>query len=448
MAKNAHPRIALLTPYSGGNLGDASIQDAMIANLGFRLPEAQFSGITLNCDNFLKRHGTSAFPLLAHIQHHGTYVGRWETNQLEGFRTTHFVSSSNNWTNGIKKALRRVPVLTTLLKAVRRIPQEILHIIAGYRFLRTHDVLIVSGGGQLNEEWGGPWQHPFGLFKWAVLARVARVPYAVASVGAVKVTSKTSRIFVGTALRMARYRSYRDEHSRDIVAGFLEKAARDPVVPDLAFSLPASVIPGPPDIRVIANGRTVIAISPIAYGKPEWWCFQDRAVHDRYVQEMAQVISDLLRRGYFLLIVWSSLFDDQSIITELLGRLDDKSKQKLAGQMHVPATISTWKDLVATLRQADWLISSRLHSTILGFMSETPPIAISFDPKVDSVMQDLEQTDYLLQISDFTSKDVIDALNRLETQRDLVLQQIASYRTRMHPVLALQYDALAQLVTD
>jgi hypothetical protein len=31
------PRIALLTPYTGANLGDASIQDAMIANIGFRV---------------------------------------------------------------------------------------------------------------------------------------------------------------------------------------------------------------------------------------------------------------------------------------------------------------------------------------------------------------------------------------------------------------------------
>src|SRR5215813_12015498 len=45
-------RIALLTPYNGGNFGDAAIQDAMIANIRLRLPGAQFSGICLNCDNF------------------------------------------------------------------------------------------------------------------------------------------------------------------------------------------------------------------------------------------------------------------------------------------------------------------------------------------------------------------------------------------------------------
>src|ERR1700683_4407939 len=59
------PRIALVTPYSGGNLGDAAIQDSMISNLRRRIPGAQFLGITLNGDNFLTKHGDGAFPLLA-----------------------------------------------------------------------------------------------------------------------------------------------------------------------------------------------------------------------------------------------------------------------------------------------------------------------------------------------------------------------------------------------
>jgi polysaccharide pyruvyl transferase WcaK-like protein len=86
---------------------------------------------------------------------------------------------------------------------------------------------------------------------------------------------------------------------------------------------------------------------------------------------------------------------------------------------------ATWQEFVATLRDVDMLVASRLHSTILGFMSETPTVAISSGAKVDAVMFDLGQTDFLLQICDFTSNDVIEALDRLELRRDVVLQQIA-----------------------
>ncbi|MGA8553073.1 MAG: polysaccharide pyruvyl transferase family protein [Candidatus Acidiferrales bacterium] len=446
------PRIALLTPYTGANLGDASIQDAMIANIGLRLPGVEFSGITLNCDNFMERHGPGAFPLLAHLQVHGTFrVSLEDPNEYDSFATMHLPNGVGIFVNKVKTFLKSTPTLRRWLKVLRRIaqvlariPREVSHSIAGYRFLRTHHLVIVCGGGQLNEEWGGAWQHPFGLFKWAMLAKLARVPYAVSSVGAVKITSAASRMFVTAALRMACYRSYRDKHSKDIVTALLGRADRDPVVPDLAFSIPSSALAPPASIRPLAQGRAIIAVSPIAYYKPGMWFSQDAARYQLYVQKMAEVISQLLGRGYFLVLVWSQLGDDKSVIPELLGRLDDRSKQRLARQLHIPA-IKTWSDLVATLRDVDLLIASRLHSTILGFMSETPTIAISFDPKVDWVMEDVGQTDYLLQIRDFSSSDVIDAVYRLELRKDVVVQQIASYRRGILPLMSSQYDSLATL---
>jgi polysaccharide pyruvyl transferase WcaK-like protein len=426
----------------------------MIANIGLRLPGVEFSGITLNCDNFMERHGPGAFPLLAHLQLRGTFqVSLENPNECNSFGTMHLPNRGDLFVNKVKTFLKSTPTLRRWLRVLRgiaqvlaRIPREVSHSVAGYRFLRTHHLVIICGGGQLNEEWGGAWQHPFGLFKWVMLAKLARVPCAVASVGAVKITSAASRMFLTAALGMACYRSYRDKHSKDIVTALLGRADRDPVVPDLAFSIPPSALAPSASIRVLAQGHAIIAVSPIAFYKPEpgMWFSQDPARYQLYVQKMADVISQLLGRGYFLVLVWSQLRDDESVIPELLGRLDDQSKQRLARQLHIPA-IETWKDLVAILRDVDLLIASRLHSTILGFMSETPTIAISFDPKVDWVMEDVGQTDYLLQLRDFSSRDVIDAVNRLEPRKDVVVQQIASYRRGIQPLMSSQYDSLAAL---
>jgi polysaccharide pyruvyl transferase WcaK-like protein len=435
------PRIALLDCYHGSNLGDASIQDSMVANLGIRLPNTEIYGITLNSKNFVDQHGVGAFPLAArYIRWYGMSYGRYAEQPKEQESHGRVVA----WGREIKSALKRVPILNRCLPVLAIIPQEILHVVGGYRFLRTKDLLVVSGGGQLNEEWGGAWGQPFALFKWAVLARIARVPYAVASVGTGKVTSGISRLFVASTLRMACYRSYRDKNTREIATGLMQGAAADPVAPDLAFSLPSSELPLPASIRRIAQGRAVVAISPISYAKPGRWYFEDRALYERYVHEMAQAVSLLLRRGCFLVIVCSSLGDDETVIPELLGRVDDESKQRLAAQVYIPS-IRTWRHLVAILRDADLLIASRLHSTIFGFMSETPVIAISCERKVDWLMEDVGQTDYLLQFRDFTSQDVIGALNRLEQLKDIVLQQVASYRHQILPVAARQYDILADL---
>jgi polysaccharide pyruvyl transferase WcaK-like protein len=277
-----------------------------------------------------------------------------------------------------------------------------------------------------------------------VLARIAQIPCVMASIGAQKALSSTSRLFMSVALRLSNYRSYRDKHSREIVAGLLQRANEDPVVPDLALSLPPMKLPLSSGVRTMAQGRPIIAISPIAYAKPGNWPCPDRALYDRYLQQMALVVSQFLNRGCFLVMVCSSLGDDESVIPDLLGRLDDEARKRLALQMHIP-TITTWKDVVASLREVDVLIASRLHSTILGFVTQTPTVAISFDPKVDWVMEDLGQTDYLLQIRDFMARDAIEAVDRIELCKSVVLKQIASYQHRITSVCALQYDALAEL---
>jgi len=437
------PRVALLTPYSGGNLGDAAIQDAMIANLRVRLPHAQFSGITLNCHNFLEQHGVGAFPLVGT----NTQFFEMETKCLPGSTNQ---KRRGAWLGKMGNVLREVPGLRPCLQKARALVtviwREIRHSVAGYRFLRKQDLLIVSGGGQLGDVWGGPWGHPFALVKWTVLARAAGVPCAVASVGACKITSATSRMFFSIALRMCCYRSYRDTNSRAIASSFLSRATNDSVVPDLAFSLPDSELPSPVGcIRTMAQGRPVIAISPIAYAKPGNWPTADGALHDRYVQQMAQVLSSLSRQPYFLIVVCSSLGDDEAVIPEILAHLGDEVRHSSGGQIYFP-TIRNWRNLVAVLRDADYLVASRLHGTILGFVSQTPAVAISFEPKVDWMMEDLGQTDYLLQIRDFTAQEVLNALDRIKARRDAVVDRIATYRDSILAASARQYDCLARLV--
>jgi polysaccharide pyruvyl transferase WcaK-like protein len=219
----------------------------------------------------------------------------------------------------------------------------------------------------------------------------------------------------------------------------------DSVVPDLAFSLPDSELPSlVTEIRTMACGRPVIALSPICYAKPGNWPTPNRDLHDRYVQQMVQVLSSLSQRGNFLVIACSSLGDDEGVIPDLLGRSHEEMKHGTDSQIHF-ATVKTWRDLVSVLRDADYLIASRLHGTILGFVTQTPVVAISFDPKVNWVMEDLQLTDYLLHIRDFTAEEVLGALDRIKVRRDVVVDRIASYRQSILSASSQQYDSLSRL---
>jgi len=451
------PRIALLTPYNGGNLGDAAIQDSMISNLRRQMPGAQFLGITLNCDNFLRQHGAMAFPLLASMMPHEVKSGVGSSSRTLNSDGS-FVRVGNariqDGTSPIRRAIRSMPGLVALFRRVRAwiapIRREFVHWLEGYRALRTQDLLLLSGGGQLDEEYGGAWRLPFAYCKWTLLAMLAGVPCAMASVGAGSIKLPASRRFISIALRICRYRSFREERSRAIVAGFFPRAKNDPIVPDLAFSLPDSELPPAAGaIRRLARGRPVVVLSPISYAKPGSWPTPDRALYDRYVRQMAQVISRLSRQGYFMVVACSSLGDDETVVPDLMSCIDGDLKDNLEGQVYFP-TIGTWRDFVATLRDSDALIASRLHGTILGFVTRTPVVAISFDPKVDWVMEDLNQTESLLHFRDFNAEDVLRALERINSRRDTVVSQITSYRQEVFSTSGStrQYAFLAGLAVN
>lgn len=444
------PRIALLTPYTGGNLGDAAIQDAVVANLRRQLPSARFSGITLNSRNFLEQHGSDAFPLVGVGIPFFGMDEPWTPNADDPTRPL-----IQNWR--LRQMLRHVPGGETIKKFIlrsrsrfRAVRREASHWVNGYRFLRKHDLLLFSGGGQLDDNYGGPWGLPFSLLKWALLSRLAGVPCAMASVGVGIINSNLSRKFLSGALRLSSYRSFREPRSRAAAAGMFDQAQNDPVIADLALSLSDSEFPSPSnEMRAMASGRPIVAVSPMAFAKPVNWPAPDRALHDRYVQQMAQILSRLSSQNYFIVVACSSRGDDESVIPDILNRLDEKTRQSLEEQIYFPR-ITSWRELVAVLRNADYLIASRLHGTIFGFLTQTPVIAISFASKVDWVLEYLHQNDYRLDIRDFTADDVLAVLDRIKIDKDAIVERIASHRKSIFSDSASseQYALLSKMALE
>ncbi len=135
-------RIALLTPYSGGNLGDAAIQDAMVANLRARMSDIKISGISLNCDNFTERHGPEAFPLcgLGRPFYRMSYgcVGDPFEQKPKGKGT---LDQKGVGSVLIKRVRKQMPVFSRYLKTIHSVVvgpwREFWHCFRGYQFLRT-----------------------------------------------------------------------------------------------------------------------------------------------------------------------------------------------------------------------------------------------------------------------------------------------------------------------
>lgn len=425
--------IALLTPYDGGNLGDAAIQDALITNFRTLNPQIRFSGITLNPNRTSMRHQIPCYLLAVTSRPHYRATMPSATVGTACSRAPAATGSENSFFSRLKRRAHS----SILLKPIRllfRFVNEARHIFNSYFLLRDVDLLVIAGGGQLDEEWGGPWGHPYALMKWTVLARLARTGVVFLSVGGCRVVSSITRSFLKLALSLAAYRSYRDQGSREL-ALTISQHADGPVVPDLAFSFPLHC--NLPVIR--SHGAPLrVGVSPIAFARPGLWPTERSVVYERYMTEFSGFVASLLRRG-MAVILFSSSTPDEQIFQDLRDRVSAQVDNDAFARLS-SSEVTTVLELLEIVQSFDFVVASRLHGLLLSFLAGKPSVAISYDRKVRCLMEELEQTQYCLDIQSFTSEQLLEAFLALQTKADLIPLNLKSIFRRYGQLLEDQYS--------
>lgn len=393
-------RIALVGPFSSRNLGDTATQLTVIRQLRQRLPYAQIIGVSPEPQDSLNSLGIAAFPL----------TGRGPTaGDVGAF-------------NDLARAA------SVEAKKRRTSPAAALRID---RFVGTLDLLIFSGGGQLDDHWGGAWGHPWSMLLWAALARRRNVRVVFLGIGLDRLQSALSRHFALWALRLGHQRLFRDPYSLNALRTLGLQQPCD-LCPDLAFSL----IDGPEPRPV--NSAPFAVLSPISRST---WSHTHDARHDDYLRKLCAVGVALTAHGLALRIVCSQDTMDGRDAQTLGKLLDD------AGVSNVTLCVTpTVRDFLAQVEGAQIAIAARLHSVILCLVAGVPVIALSHLPKVTQAMSQAGLADYCLPLTDFTVKELTaraeSALQRAPELRRHVSAVTASFRQQ----LAGTFDALVSLV--
>jgi polysaccharide pyruvyl transferase WcaK-like protein len=421
-------KIAVLGPFGFGNLGDAAIQDAVIAALRRRFPGVEIAGISLNPVDTRERHGIEAFPM--------NYRARLSAPPSgEAVRPDRRPAVSTPRVERFKRLLKAVPLARAGVRATRlaidwtiSLRREFAFAFESLHALRRLDCLIISGGGQLSDAWGGPWHQPWDLLRWSALARLSGVDLVALSVGAGPLDSKLSRLLVRNALKLARYLSLRDPRSADLIAA-IGYAGPRPVFPDLAYGLdvrrPGTERPGP---------AKVVGVNPMAVFDPRVWPVKDRAKYLGYLGKLAEFTAWLLDRGLEVRLFSSQVRMDRPAIDDLKAILAQRGLT--TGPSLGEAQIEKVADLTAFLSQTDIVVTSRLHSTIIAHLVGTPVVAVSPHSKVDEAMRLFGQSAYCLAVEQFTPdllRAAFEALeSRLETEREQILTRANEFRARLN----------------
>jgi polysaccharide pyruvyl transferase WcaK-like protein len=421
--------IGLIGPFGTGNLGDAAIQQSMLQNIRQSFNQVQVFGFSLNPQDTYARHGIRSFPLGRMA------INGWIESDDTGSFAHKFllVSDELRWSSS--------PIKRVIGKIFFSPLKEIIGIVRASRHLINMDYMIVSGGGQLDDYWGGAWHHPYTLLLWGVLCRLRNVKYLFVSVGAGPLDSSMSKRLVRWALSLASYRSYRDQDSKNFIerCGFFRR--NDMVYPDLAFSLDISQIHC--DDSQGQGKALTVGIGPMIYFKPGAWPQQDQEVYETYLKKLALFTAWLVQNNCNVLFFTGEAIADRPVITELKNILQQMGINPSSKQI-IEEPINTVDDLMGQLARTDLVIGSRFHGVLLSLLINKPVIALSYHSKITELMKDAEQEQYCLSIDHFEVEELKMVFNQMVTNLPLVKDQIERRVLVYRKSLREQYEKVFQ----
>ncbi len=378
MGNSRFTTIGLFGPWGFGNLGCAATQDAVIQNIRKYNPNVDIFGFSLIPKDTEERHGIPSYR-----------IGRDEWSEYD--------QKDKAPSRGIAgwSRLAAFPLFNRAAYWVRRLRLEGKLVIQTFQRLKKLDVLIVSGGGQLLDFWG-KYQHPYWLFKYAILSKLAGTKLFFVSVGAGPIHAKISKFFIKTALSLASYRSYRDEESKRYVEKVLGFKRDDPVYPDLAYSIRVN------DYYRTVNRPKVVGIGVMPYYDPRSWPENDPVVYRAYLDKLASFVTWLVNQGYAINLLLGDSNADRKSVKDLIGLLEKSGVLSSAGERISEEPIESVDDLFCQITNTDFVVASRFHNVLLSTIQKKPVIALSYHPKIDSLMKDSGQSAYCLPIDRFS----------------------------------------------
>ncbi len=330
-----------------------------------------------------------------------------------------------------------LPLGERIIQALKAVIAELRQYPAVFRSLKGTDMLLVPGTGILTDTGGFHSWGPYGMCKWMLMARLRRAKVLFVGVGAGPIHTAPGRFLIKRALSLATYRSYRDESSREYLAGIGFHTEGDNVYPDLAFSLPDSVLPAPGERP--PGSRQVVGLGLMAYEGTYSSRNPKSNVYPTYLETLAVFAEWLLSHDYDIRLILgdgdTEAIDDFKIA--LAARIGTLPSERI-----IEPRLDSVPDVLNALATTDLAVVTRFHNVLLALMLDKPAIAISFHPKCTALMSQMKLSAYCHDIHEMEADVLIEQFRRLEQSTGRVKQTIAQGVAAARDQLDEQYDLL------
>ncbi len=393
------PRVGLFGLFGSGNLGNDGSLEAMLAYLRSHHPEAVVDVKCAGPRRVNATYGVEAVPL------------QWYTR---------YAGQTSRPTAVALKVLGKVVDVSRALSWARR-----------------HDVVVVPGTGILESTLrlraSGT---PYDLFLLCASARLFGTKVALVSVGANASRRRPIRWLFASAARLAFYRSYRDQQSRDAMRQLGLNTARDQVYPDLVYSLPAPA-------GAAGDPRTVGVCVMAYYGAAD-----DREqpddIYRRYTEDMKSFVRWLVDHDHQVRLFWGDDID-QAVAQEILDDLAayrPNAPTALAG----PARFSSLSDQLREMALVGTVVATRYHNVLCGLKLGKPTISIGYSAKHDALMADAGLSEFTQSARAINIGRLKEQFTELERRAPEIRLALARHTLAKAPALDQHFAVLSALL--
>lgn len=387
--------IALLGLFGTGNLGNDGSMEAMLTFLRERHPGSQIWCISVDPEFIQQTYSVRTL-----------HIGKGFTSRLA----------------------RKFD------KLFLRVPSGTLDMLRTLNWARKFDILLAPGTGLLDDFGTGPAGWPYTLFKWCLAAKLCRTEIWFVSIGAGPILHPVSRWLMKCAARMAHYRSYRDNLSKDFMTSIGFEAANDRVYPDIAFKLKAPEGAS----RVRANPDTLtIGVGVMSYHGWHGWAEGGREIYSTYLDRMSIFVLWLLDCGYHVRLLTGESSDWRAI-DDLLTIINTARESPPTGRV-VADRADTLHDIMTQIAETDFVVATRFHNIVCALKMGRPTISLGYAKKNDVLMAVMGLGAYCQHVERFDVDILINQFSQLVANRETCERAVRD-RTREFAQLLEQQD--------
>jgi polysaccharide pyruvyl transferase WcaK-like protein len=352
-------KVGLFGLLGTGNLGNDGSLAAVLGHLRDEHPAARIEVFCSGPEDVMARHGVAAVPM------------NW--NRAE-------YTTASRLTSIVRKGLGKV------VDAFRTA-----------NWVRKQDVVIVPGMGVLETTLPlRPWGWPYSVFLLSLSGKLVRTKVVFLAVGAAVVADRANRTLLVGAARLAHYRSYRDEVSREALSAMGVDTSGDPVHTDLAFALPN---PNPP------VDKGVVGVGVMDYHGSN----DDRAraarIHRDYVTGMTDFVRRLTEDGRVV-----RLFVGDQVDERVAERIIDAVGSRAVSVVHT----STLDELLFEMARVESVVASRYHNVLAAVKLGKPTVGVGYAAKSDALMAEMGLGDFCHSMRDLDVDRLVKQFTVLE----------------------------------